>query len=58
MDQTKWTRRYVERWSELTDGKHDPHATWDDAGELYPQHRNEDPDRVADAQFVATVGPG
>lgn len=57
MDQREvWKRRYVERWSELVDGKYDMHATWDDAEELYDLHRGEEPERVADAQFLTSAG--
>lgn len=57
MDREDWKRKFVWRWADLVDGKYDMHSTWDWAEELYLQHRGEDPERVADAQFVASIGP-
>lgn len=31
-------------------------ATWNDADELWLKHRDDEPERVADSQFVASVG--
>jgi hypothetical protein len=55
MDQAEWSRRYVKRWWELSEGKHDPHATWDDAAAAFRKHRALDPEAVAEANFEQTA---
>lgn len=54
MTPDEWRLRFVQRWSELADGRHDPLATADDAIELHKTHGHLEPEKVAENEFEGT----